>query len=585
MITFDVGNKHSRDRLHRAKETSRTALEPFRIARATFLRDYAGSWYSRDAAPLLTYVNKLNLTARIYATALAFNNPQYKVTSFAQNLRPFCRKFQTNINSVVENIDLKTTFQYGILDAFFLVGVFYTRMADDGFVLTEDNVWVNPGKPWVDRISLDDLIIDMGVKDPRAVRFIGHKYRAPYDGLMARDDYDAKVKKHLRPSSKEGVDEDDQRASAIASGSAVDDDELEPMVWVEEIFLPETRQVVTLSGDNDTLPPLKVEESDAGPLGPYDLLCLGLMPDNVMPVSPASILKPLHDLSNRLYRKLAAEADRQKVTFAYPPGGDDDAKRHRTSVDGEYWKCRDPKNIVPVVTPGVDGNTNAFFLAAQELYNIQSGNERALGGLGLAAGTLGQEELLMGQAVGMIAGMKGAVYECASRIGRKIGCLMFDDEYLEVPSSAEAENTGYWLDTTWRPGDRQGLKDHYKFSVHPNSMNWEPPEAKWAKKQQFLQVLTVNLPLVQAGLLDVQEFTRQASEDLNCPELQKLFRYMAQQAMGSGDPHQATKPAVTSREVVRRSEATGPSSDGMATVLSQLMQGRGNGQQGNMVGA
>ena len=207
--------------------------------------------------------------------------------------------------------------------------------------------------------------------------------------------------------------------------------------------------------------------------------------------------------------------------------------------------------------------------------------------MGREADTLGQEQIITGHATGMIAYMKGAVNDCAANLCRKIGALMFDDDYLTVESSMEAENTGYYVDSSWRPGDRQGIKDHYDFMVEPNSMAFEPKETKWQKKQQFLQVLAANLPLVQAGLLDIQEFTKQASEDLNVPELQKLFKYMTQQAAMGGDPHEATKPAVTSREVVRRSAGGGPDSQGMGAVLGQMMQMRGGQGQGQnaMVGA
>jgi hypothetical protein len=57
---------------------------------------------------------------------------------------------------------------------------------------------------------------------------------------------------------------------------------------------------------------------------------------------------------------------------------------------------------------------------------------------------------------------------------------------------------------------------------------------------------------------------------------------------GGGDPHQATKAPVTSREVVRRDRGggqQGPAGDGMAAVLGQMMmQGRGQ-SQGAAVGA
>jgi len=453
-------------------------------------------------------------------------------------------------------------------------------VADAGFIETEPNVWVDPGKPWVDRVSFDDAILDLSAKDIRAMRFCGDKYRVSLRGVQAREDFDKSVVRQITATSKFTYDSGSNYASQIAAGYAVDDDELEPMVWLQDVYLPETRQLATMSADDDSMAPLKVVDDDAGPMGQYEHLGLGLVPDNIIPSSPAQGLKPLHDLTNVLYRKLAAQARRQKNVTGYAPGSEDDANRRKDAVDGSYIQMRDPKAVAEFSTPGVDGNTHAFFLALQEIYNVEAGNERAIGGLGREADTLGQEKIVEEHAAGMMGLMKGAVNDCASRLCRKIGALMWDDEALVVDSTMEAENTGYYVDSSWRPGERQGIKDHYNFAVEPNSMGWQPPEAKLQKVMGYLQSVGTVFPLVQAGLLDLQELTKLVSEYQNVPELQRIFKFVTQQASGGGDsgggdPHEATKAPVTSREVVRSSRSSGPSSSGMAAVMSQMMQGRG----------
>lgn len=579
---FDLGNKEDYNQLHKAIKTSRDAIDPFRRPRTEMIRDFVGSWYSPSGARFMTYVNKLNQTARIYQMALAFNNPQVRINSFDQKLWPFAKKYEVNVNKVIRNIDLKTTLQAAVLDAFFLIGVCKVRMADAGYVMTEDNVWIDPGKPWVDRVSFDDLIIDMSAKDIRAVRFIGDRYRASWRKVRERDDFNQKVVSQMAPSTKFNTDSGSDYASQIAAGWTVDDDELEPMVWLEDVYLPENRQLVTFAADDDSLRPLKVLEDWTGhPIGPYKTLSLGLVPDNTMPSSPSQNLKPLHDLENRLYRKLSAQASRQKNVVGYTPGGEDDGDRAKDAKDGEYLKFRDPKSLTPISFPGVDGNTNAFFLAAEEIYNIQAGNQRAIGGLGAETNTVGQEQMVQGHATGMIAFMKAAVVDWASDICRELGGLMFEDEAMTVDSSMEVENTGYYIDTSWRPGDREGLKDYYEFSVVPESMNYMPAEVKLQKIFDYLNRVGPLFPMVQAGLLDIQELTRIVSEYENIPEIQKIFKFMQVQADDGGDPHQATKAPMTSREVVRRNVPTGGTSANRTAMLGQMMQGgKMNAQQG-----
>lgn len=584
-MAFDIGKKSDRDRLHKAIKTSRDAIDSeFRKSRTEMIRDFVGSWYSSHGSRFPTYVNLINQTARIYTMALAFNTPQVKVNSFDPKLWPFCRKYEIAINRVLQNINLRDTFQAGVLDAFFLMGIFKVRMADSGEKEIAPDVWIDPGKPWVDRISFDDVILDMSAKEVRKMRFVGDRYRASYDKVMARDDFDKKVRAALVPTSKYGYDTGSEYAAEIASGGTVDDDELEPMVWLQDVFLPETDQLITFSGDNTDLPPLKVvEDEDQGPMGPFEVLNLGLVPDNIVPNSPSQNLKPLHDLANRLYRKLSSQASRQKNCTGYEPGSADDAERRKQAKDGEYFLMKNVKAVQDFSTPGVDGGTHAFFLAASEVFNTMAGNPRSIGGLGRVSDTVGQEKLVQDSAGNMIAFMKSAVVECASNICRKIGALMFDDETLTVESSMEAENTGYYVDASWRPGERAGLKDHYDFSVEPNSMSYRPPELKLQQVMGYLQAVPSIFPLVQAGLLDLQELTRLVSEYQNIPELQKVFKFSMPLGESGGGSHQATKPPNTTREVVRGSRSPeGPQGEGLAAVIGQMMQGGGRQQNSSM---
>jgi hypothetical protein len=574
---IDVADSLDLGRLRKAIQRSRDVLSLFDNDRTEMIRDFAGPLYSPNARRRRTrYINKLNTTACIYQMALCFQNPRCKITSFDQQLWPFARKYEANVNRVTADIDLRSTLQECVLDAFFLLGAAKVRMADAGMKEVEPNVWLDPGRPWVQRVPFSDLILDMPGRSINAMRFYGDRYRAPFDAVRDRDDYDAKVRSKLSPSSKLNQNADSDRADQIAHGNSVDDDELEPMLWLMDVYLPRERQFLTLSADNDTLPPLKVSDWDGSERGPYKFLSLGNVPDNVMPSTPAQQLVLLDRLMNRLYKKLSTQADRQKNFVMVPKGGEKDGEAIKSAQDGEYITVLDPKSAVPVNMPGVDGNTNAFFLAAGEIYNTQAGNERILGGLGTEADTATQEKMLAGSATGRIGFMKGAVYQFTAEILREVGGLMWKDESLQVNASLEGGNTGYYLppdSVSWKPGKREGKFDHYDFSVEPNSMAFRPPEAKLATLKQFAADYLQIMPAIQAGIFDGQEFTRIYADYTNTPEILRLAKQMQQQA-GASDPHQASKPANTSREVVRSSGSGAPQGQGMAQVMGQMMQGR-----------
>ena len=587
-MAFDPYNQQHRERLFKARDSSRTAMEPFQVPRNVMIRDFAGSYYVGGTPGV--YVNKLNTTANIYQMALAYNNPQVKVTTFKQWLWPFARKFEINVNRIIENIDLKTTLQECLLDAFFLVGIVKVRMADTGeeknYPELDPDLWIDPGQPWAGRVSFDDAILDMSARGFRRMRFFGDRYRASLERTKARKDFNEAVREVLVGSSKFDRDQAPIPADQIGTGYQCDDDELEPMLWLEDIFIPETQQLCTFVGDpgnQANFDPLKVQDYKGHPTGPYCFLSLGFVPDNIIPNAPAMNLKGLNDAGNDLYRKLVSQAKRQKNTVAYPMGADDDAERGRKARDGQYFAVRDPKSLQPVNFPGIDPQTHAFFLALQEVYNVQSGNERVIGGLGTEGPTKAQAEMVESHASGRIGWMKGQFNYFAADISRKLGDLMWDDEDLTVNSSMDVGGQQY--DSSWTPDERKGLRDYYDFCVEPNSMAYLPPEAKMGKIMQFVQGVGTVFPLVQAGVLDIEEFTRLFSEYENLPEVQKIFKYMASASQGEetqGD-HGATKPANTSREIVRRNSGQGPTGGGLQAVLGQMMQHNSN--QNSLVGA
>jgi hypothetical protein len=583
-MAIDVENSMGLSRLWSAIKRSRDTMAAFDNDRTEMLRDYAGPLYSRYSSRRRNrYVNKLNTTATIYQTALCFNNPRCKITSFNQELWPFCRKWEASINRVAANMELRATLQECVMDAFFLLGAAKVHLTDSGEERETYGEWLDLGKIRVGRIPFSDLILDMPGRSLRSQRFYGDRYRCSFDTVMARDDFEKSVKSKMSPSSKQNQNVDSDRADRIGCGSEVDDDELEPGCWLMDLYLPREKKFVTLAADHQGLPPLKVRNCKDTE-HPYKFLALGYMPDNVLPSTPAQQLVLLDRLMNRLYSKLAEQANQQKNFHMVQRGAEKDGEVHKNAKNGEYVLVSDPKSVVTASTPGVDGQNAAFYLAAGEIYNTQSGNERMLGGLGTEADTATQEQMLSNATSGRMAFMKGAVNDFVSEILREIGMLLWEDENMTVENTIEAEHTGYYVPpelASWKPGDREGAPDHYDFAVEPNSMIFRPPEAKLATLKQFAIDYLQMLPAIQAGAFDGEAFTAIYAEYTNTPEILKLAKQIDME-QGMADPHQATKAPVTERNVTRNNVSNGPQGQGMAAVMSQMMQGN---KQPAMAGA
>jgi hypothetical protein len=161
---FDLQDDEKRGRLLKAIRNSRSALEPFRRVRKELIKDYVGSWYAEAGAENKTLVNLINQTAKIYTVALAANNPKVLVSTPNSGNIPFARRFEVNLNKLISDMAMDQTFRAIVMDAFFCLGCGVVMMRDTdtrfhGLLESEEDVWLDPGEPWFNRVSLDDLIL------------------------------------------------------------------------------------------------------------------------------------------------------------------------------------------------------------------------------------------------------------------------------------------------------------------------------------------------------------------------------------------------------------------------------------------
>jgi hypothetical protein len=585
---IDLSDKVKRGRLLKAISSSNQSLEPFRRVRKELIRDYVGSWYSEGGARNKTLVNLMNQTARIYTVALAANNPQVMVSTPTLENLPFARKFEVNLNKLISDMELDVTFRAIVLDAFFCLGVGVVMMRDTdtrfhGILESEEDVWLDPGEPWLNRVSLDDLILDMSAKELTKMRYAGHRYRADWEKVQDEPGYDKEVVKKLTPTSKNVLDNADF-VRDIAAGQIVDDDDLKPMVWLQDIWIAENNSIVTMAVDVD-LPPLIEREWTGSQSGPYKYLSLGPVPDNLIPASPAVNLKGLHDLQNRLHRRMESDSDAHKVVNVYPPGSHDDVNNVRKARRNEWVRMTNPKDIQQVETGGVDQRDQAFALFVQEEYDRFAGNLQTMGGLGAQTGTVGQEEMV-GEGVSRnVADMRMSVVSFAAECVLDLGRLMWEDQTLEIKSSMPIGNTGYQIKSDWTPEHRRGNFEDYDFRVEPYSMIFKTPEQKLNELFAVLQQLAPLWPMFQASgaSMDAEAIVDEIARLKNRPEFKRFITFAAPAPELGGDQNTIRSPAVTSRETIRRNVPTGGTASSRSSIMQQVLNSGGkpqvNGQQ------
>jgi hypothetical protein len=590
---IDLANDEKRGRLLKAIRSSRNALEPFRRVRKALIKDYVGSWYAEGGAENRTLVNLINQTARIYVVALAANNPQVLVSTPRTENLAFARRFEVNLNKLISDMALDQTFRAIVLDAFFCLGCGVVMMRDTdtrfhGLLESEEDVWMDPGEPWLNRVSLDDLILDMSAKELTKMRYCGHRYRADYEKVMDEPGYSKKVKDKLKPTSRASQDYTGA-ARDIASGEGeAEDDDMKDMVWLMDLWIAENNSIVTMACDQEDIEPLIEREWVGSQAGPYKFLSLGDTPDNIIPTSPAVNLKGMHDLQNRLHRRMEEDSDAHRVVQVYPPGMEDDANRLRTAERNGWYRGKSPEQIKQFEMGGVDQRDMAMATFIQGEYDRFAGNLQAMGGLGAQAATVGQEELIHGQLSKNVADLRMSVVNFASDCILDLGRLMWEDQTLELRTSMPVGNSGINVTSDWTPDYRNGDFEDYEFKVEPYSMVFKTPQQHVQEYFQVLQQIAPLWPMFQASgaTLNVQVLVEELARLMNKPEIRELITFAAPAQMLGGDQNTVRSPAHTVRETVRKNVPTGGTEQARSNALVQTLMGakpQVNSQQSAML--
>jgi hypothetical protein len=577
---FDLKDQQKRDRLYKAIRSSRDALEPFRRVRHTLIKDYVGSWYNESGAENKTLVNLMNQTARIYTVALAANNPSVLVSTPRMDMLPFARRFEVNLAKLISDMALDETFRMIVLDAFFCLGCGVVMMRDTdtrfhGLLASEEDVWLDPGEPWFNRVSLDDLILDMTAKELSKMRYCGHRYRADFEKVMDEPGYDKKVKDKLRPTNREHHDSVGATRDMASDWGSAQDDDLKDMIWLQDIWIAENNTIVTLPCDQQDMEPLIERPWTGSQAGPYKFLSLGETPDNIIPTSPAMNLKGMHDLQNRLHRRMEADSDANRVVNVFPPGMEDDAERLRTAERNGWYRGKSPESIKQFQSGGVDQRDMALATFIQTEYDRFAGNLQAMGGLGQQASTLGQEELIHGNVSKNVADMRMAVVSFASKCILDLGRLMWEDETLELKTSMEVGNTGINVNSDWTPDYRQGEFDDYEFRIEPYSMIFKTPEQKLQELFQVIREIAPLWPMFQSSgaSIDAQAIVEEIARLKNRPEFKRFITFAAPAEMLGGDENTVRQSPVTSRETVRKNVSSGGTEAARSNALIQTLMG------------
>jgi hypothetical protein len=325
----------------------------------------------------------------------------------------------------------------------------------------------------------------------------------------------------------------------------------------------------------------------------YYILGYNSVPDNIMPLAPASLLIDMHVLANNLFRKLARQAERQKTNLLVDQTSTDDGTRIVDASDGEAIVTRNPDKCKEARYGGIDNANFGFFTNVRDLYSYFAGNLDTLGGLSPQADTLGQDKLLAESASERIQAMRETTLEFTTNICRDLAWYLWTDPLIELPLYKRIKGSNIEIPVSFNPEDRQGDFLNYNFSIVPFSMQEETPATKMSKFTNIWQTYILPmLPIIQqtGGQLNTEEILALLSQYYDFPEIENIImmvdqsiqNYNRQNMPPVGNPPTKSPHTTRTYERVNRQGATSNSKNG-ALMTALFGGGMNDGQKNKLV--
>jgi hypothetical protein len=569
-------------RLVTAFDHSRRKLLPFRERRLSMIRQFVGGAWSDGGAPDKVPVNFLEMALNIYRRQVAAKAPRIMVRSRGGDNIPFADDIELAVNLSLEDMKFDDTMRRWVLEAMFGMGVLKVGLAPSdrkeilGF--THD-----PGQPFADVVDFEDFVFDITARRWDQVQFCGNRYALPIDAVKDLKMFPGgKLVKYERRTSNEQGDE--KVSNMVDDGGSYGEESYMDLVELWDVWLPYESVVATFQaspdGGIDSREPLRKVDWEGPECGPYHLLSFGDVPGQIMPLPPASLMIDLHELGNRVFRKLGRQADRQKTVTLVASGNQEDGRRVTSANDGDAISVDRPEATKEIRYGGVDQATLAFFQQLRQLTSYFGGNLETLGGLNNATNTASQEQLVKDQASMRIADMQERATSAATDVIKAIAYYMWSDPVREYRVRKQIPGTDMSISTTIKPERRDGEFLDYAIEIVPFSMQSRTPAERLQTAMQVMQTFVVPLApvLQQRGLVpDIEAFLKMSAELSGAPEVLELVTKVEPQEMQQGPPPQgggrgqAPRPASTTRNYVR-SDRGADSISQQDQAIAQMMQ-------------
>jgi len=572
MAAFNPKNKPDIEQLSKAVGYSRKCLAVYRENSIEVLRQLVGNHYSDNGAKDKVPINLLELAINIYMQRLAAQAPQAEVTTDYPQLKEICTRTEISGNQLLDDMNLGNTLQMAVMGGIICQGTIKTGMKLENVEVGGETH--QGGKSFAAYVSLDDWVQDMTASDDEGSQFEGNFYYTSVDEAETMfPDYGK-----FEEVDKQTEDSKD-KAHDISEGGGGQREEFRARVRLLDIYLRKQKKVLRCSTTDDDTDPIRdvlgIIDLSKRKRGPYHKLAFMKIDGNAMPVAPAMHWRDIHDLSNRLFRKLGRQADRQKTITGVMRGSDKDGNRVVEANDGDTISLDNPQATKEYNYGGIQPETLGFLVMIRDLYSYLAGNLDSLGGLGPQSETLGQDQMLSASASMRLQKMQKTTVTFVRDIIEDIFMYMWEDPLYNPTVTKRVKGfDDVSVQVPFGPDERREEFIRLNIKIEPYSMQHTTPEAKLqGLRTIFTEFVGPLLPMMQAQgvTIDMEMLFRKIGKLGNIPELNDIIVYS--NPIHEPQPMQAGKPATTTRNYNRRS-IPGASNAGKAQILQQALFGK-----------
>jgi hypothetical protein len=515
---------------------SRLQLEVPRRNRANAIRLYAGELFSENSADQAQPINLLSLYIQTMLRNLVPKNPRAMLSTFQGPAKASVVAAQTWANRQITKMNLAASLRRWVVDALFSCGWMKVGLAtpsDSAMAAWQ----LKTGAPFAKTISLDDIAFDPHARDPEELAFIAHRFRVPLDTVKDSKLY-SKARKKLQPSEDKQYNEPgDERAQELGRTQTGDDEEVQDMVNLWEVYCPRYRTIKVIPDDwidgaiaAGASDEVLREDYWIGPeRGPFHWLRFGIVPDNIMPKAPIQDLVTLHDVNNKLLRKLIRQAERQKTVLPVAGGVAEDMARLEGTDDGFGFRCENPDRLKEVVFGGPHQGNWALFMALKDMFSFMGGNLELLGGRGAQSPTATQDKMLNENASVGVVDMQETVINGVSEVIEALVWFWWHDPFTVMRTTYQIPGLPDAMSLPLQVTPQQRIRvpwEELDIRVDPYSLQHTTPERRLARLNQMVKEIILPLaPLLEkAGIFfDVHAWLEKNARYGDEPDLQELI--------------------------------------------------------------